>query len=261
MKLPGYMPILRAVCVLILLFIAMALEGCEPNALWRSKDVPRIDGYLGIVNVRVPSHSQAFWRGKRDYWSKSAYRDPETKKMDFNSCMNPNINGLNSCSGHGACMPWDPEDLANPVFFCKCNDHYAGPECAFKRKSQAWAWTLSLFAGPTGADMFYLGWPYYGTWKMMYSVCAAGLTFANTKIGLPFFFAWWLWDVVRIGSAPVYAHDYRVAPDLPRWAFACFSFLFMSILGYFASVVAIYYVVTDKRRKIDEAIIWGAKVL
>jgi len=255
---------LRVVHVGILLLITLVLEGCEsyqPNALWRSKDIPRIDGYLGIVNLRVPEHYQPFWRDKRSYWEKGAYVDPVTKKLSFDSCMNEAVNGMVACSGQGACAPWDPEDLSNPVFFCKCNEKYAGPECATKRKSQAWAWFLSLVMGPTGADMFYLGWPYYGTWKLMYSILAACLLFANPKIGIPALFAWWLWDVVRIGSAPVYAHDYRVAPDLPRWAFAVFSFLFMSILGYMAATVAIYYQVTQKRRKVNEAIIWGAKVL
>jgi hypothetical protein len=239
------------------------LEGCDPyvNSWSRSKDIPRIDGYLGIVNIRVPEHHQPFWREKRSYWEKGSYRDPVTKLMDFDSCMNPAVNGLEVCSGRGSCMPWDPEDLANPIFFCKCNKGYAGPECAFKRKSQAWAWALSLFIGPTGADMFYLEWPYYGTWKLMYSLGAGCLAYASPKFGIPALFAWWLWDIVKIGSAPVYSHDYRVAPDLPRWAFACFSFLFMSILGYFASVVAIYYTVTEKRRKIDEAVMFGAKVL
>lgn len=254
----------RAACWLnvgILTFIALVLQGCEPTALYRSKDVPRIDGYLGIVNLRIPSHPQPFWRAKRSYWDKFAYREPVTKKLAFGSCMNPAVNGLEVCSGQGHCMPWDAEDLSNPVFFCECNKQFAGPECNYKRKSQAKAWAYSLLLGPTGADMFYLEWPYYGVWKLMYSIGAACLAFASPKFGIPALFAWWLWDVVRIGSAPVYAHDYRVAADLPRWAFAVFSFLFMSILGYIASVCAIYYVVTDKRRRIDEAIVLGAKVL
>jgi len=269
MKRPSRSFLKRAACLLevaLLIFIAVVLEGCgiedaRRNAFWRSKDIPRIDGYLGIVNIRVPEHSQPFWRAAREYWDKFAYKEPETGQRKFLSCMDKKVNGLEVCSGQGACMPWDPEDMANPLFFCKCGKAYAGPECNFKRKSQAWAWFYSLLFGYTGADMFYLGFPYYGTWKLMYSIGAACLAFANTKFGIPALAAWWLWDVVRIGSAPIYAHDYRVSPDLPRWAFACFAFLFMSILGYCAAVVAIYNVVTQKRRKIDEAIIWGAKVL
>jgi len=247
----------------ILIFIALALEGCDPqrNALWRSKDIPRIDGYLGIVNLRVPQHFTPYWRTKRDYWKKTSFTDPDTKKPDFNSCMNPHVQGLETCSGKGSCLPWDPEDLSNPVFFCKCNPGFAGPECSHKRKSQAWAWFLSVAAGYTGADMFYLEWPYFGTWKAMFSIGAAVVWYANPKIGVPLFFSWWLWDIVKIGAGRIYSHDYRVAPDLPRWAFAVFSFLFMSILGYFASVIAIYHVVLDKRRKIDNAINMGAKIL
>ena len=30
---------------------------------------------------------------------------------------------------------------------------------------------------------------------------------------------WWVLDIIRIGSAPVYAHEYRLAADLPHWAF------------------------------------------
>lgn len=216
---------------------------------------------MGIVNLRVPEHSKPYWRQKRDYWEKFAYREPKTKKLAFLSCMDKKVNGLESCSGQGFCMPWDPEDLANPIFFCKCNPAFAGPECNFKRKSQAKAWFYSLFFGYTGADMFYLGFPYYGTWKLMWQIGAACLVSANPKFGIPAFAAWWLWDIVRIGSGPIYAMDYRVNPDLPRWAFACFSFLFMSIMGYCAAVVAIYNVVTTKRRTIDEAIMRGAKVL
>jgi len=33
------------------------------------------------------------------------------------------------------------------------------------------------------------------------------------------FGTWWIFDVVRIGCAPVYSSDFRVNNDLPHWVF------------------------------------------
>jgi len=117
--------------VVVLIFIAVVLQGCgiedaRRNAFWRSKDIPRIDGYLGIMNLRVPEHSKPFWRAAREYWDQFGYREPGTNKMKFLSCMDKKVNGLEVCSGQGACMPWDPEDMANPLFFCKCGKRMLG---------------------------------------------------------------------------------------------------------------------------------------
>jgi len=43
---------------------------------------------------------------------------------------------------------------------------------------------------------------------------------------------WWVVDVVYIGSSPVYALDYRVAANLPHWAFVITSVVFFAIIGF-----------------------------
>jgi TM2 domain-containing membrane protein YozV len=249
----------------VLLFCALSLEGCTEmhnGQLVFLRDIPRVDGYLAIGNVRIPEHKMPFWRKKKDYFKTFAHADPKTKQLSFNSCMNKEVGGFDTCSGRGACMPWDPEDLSNPLLFCKCQKGWAGPECNKKRKSQAVAWAYSLFIGWTGADLFYLGWPYYATTKMLVSGLGLCVTaFVSPNLGAPFFAGWWLIDIVRIGSAQVYAHDYRVAADLPRWAFSVFSFLFMTLLGFGLSAASIFWVVTGKRRKADEALLMTGKYL
>ena len=56
------------------------------------------------------------------------------------------------CGGRGHCEPWDPNDVAHPVAFCKCEEWYAGPECRTKRKSQVVAFVCSVFGGLFGSD-------------------------------------------------------------------------------------------------------------
>ncbi|CAE7560368.1 unnamed protein product, partial [Symbiodinium pilosum] len=163
----------------------------------------------------VPTHSKANWRRKPDYLIKYEHVPPgqPAAAAILNSCT-PGAAAREVCSGHGQCMPWShvPLKLAAPgesaanlgVAFCQCEPGWADPECRTPRKSQLKAFFLSLFGGFFGLDRFYLGFPVSGLIKL---VTLGGL-------GL-----WWLYDLVRVGCAPVYAKDFRVSNDLPHWVF------------------------------------------
>merc|ERR1719161_971176 len=43
---------------------------------------------------------------------------------------------------------------------------------------------------------------------------------------------WWLFDVIRIGSAPVLTAEFRLAGDLPHWAFVLSLVSFFLVLGF-----------------------------
>jgi len=77
---------------------------------------------------------------------------------------------------------------------------------------------LSIFFGYLGVDHFYMGLYYSGFAKL-----------ATLGLGG----AWWIFDVVRIGSAPIYTAEYRLAYDLPHWFFVMFTIAFFTALGYF----------------------------
>lgn len=106
--------------------------------------------------------------------------------------------------------------------FCMCYRDFADPECRTRRKSQMTAYFLSVFLGFFGADHFYLMDYYSGFAKLA--------TFGGCG-------AWWVYDIVRIGSSPVYANEYRLAYDLPHWFYVMFTVAFFSCLGYFVFVV------------------------
>jgi len=166
-------------------------------------------------SLAVPTHSRANWRRKPDYLIKYEHVPPGQPPSTaiLNSCT-PGAAAREVCSGHGQCMPWShsPLKLAAPgesivnlgVAFCECDSGWADPECRTQRKSQLKAFFLSLFGGFFGLDRFYLGLPISGLIKL---VTLGGLG------------TWWLYDVVRIGSAPVYAKDFRVSNDLAHWVF------------------------------------------
>eukprot|EP00392_Amoebophrya_sp_AT5.2_P011600 g11679.t1 len=128
------------------------------------------------------------------------------------------MDGTLQCSGRGVCKPFNPDNIQNPTSFCDCDRDYADPECRTKRKSQILAYVLSLFLGFLGFDKFYLGFPVTGATKL---------------ISLGGFGFWWVADIVHIGASPaLYASDYRVAANLPHWAFVVSSVSFFAILGF-----------------------------
>jgi hypothetical protein len=76
---------------------------------------------------------------------------------------------------------------------------------------------LSLFLGFLGADQFYLQEFYTGTLKLA--------SFGGVGV-------WWIIDIVRIGSSPIYAgNGFRLAADLPHWLYVGSSVLVFALLG------------------------------
>mmetsp|Transcript_134106 Transcript_134106/g.286761 ORF Transcript_134106/g.286761 Transcript_134106/m.286761 type:complete len:588 (-) Transcript_134106:165-1928(-) len=154
----------------------------------------------------VPSHKVGNWRAENDYLIDFEFIPPgsSAKEALLNSCALTRLSQTVQCSGRGICKMWDPGDLGNSVAFCECDRDWADPECKTRRKSQSVAFLLSLLFGFFGADHFYLGFMTSGILK-----------FAT----LGGFGVWWIIDVIRIGSAPVLARRYRLAADMPHWAF------------------------------------------
>jgi len=151
----------------------------------------------------------------------------------INSCKFDGISPAAQCSGRGVCKTWD-ETLDNPTTFCMCERDWADPECRTRRKSQAEAFFWGLFLGMFGADHFYLG-----MWE-------TGLLKLFTLGGLG---SWWVFDIVRIGSAPVHARDYLVAADLPHYIFVCLVITLAMIMGFIISYCVLLKHQLNKRRE------------
>jgi hypothetical protein len=159
-----------------------------------------------------------------NYWQLFQYIPPgdPAKKAVHNTC-ELKLPKRDQCSGNGECKPWNPGmKIVNgePMMFCQCYRDWADPECRTQRKSQRIAYFLSIFGGYLGLDHFYLG-TYYSGFAKCATLGLGGL--------------WYVYDVVRIGSSPIYASEFRVAYDLPHWFFVFFTVLFFSGLGYFLS--------------------------
>jgi len=189
---------LKTLSMGLIVALAFVLQGCDSD---------------------VPSHVVGNWRGEKDYIIHFEFVPPEGSAKDakLNSCSFPHLAQTLQCSGRGICRAWDADDLANPLAFCECDRDWADPECRTLRHSQIKAYLLSLFVGFLGADLFYLGYPILGACKL---ASFGGLGF------------WWIIDIVRIGSAPVYADRYRTAADLPHWAFVLTTVTFACLVGF-----------------------------
>lgn len=214
--------VLKTLCVGIILACAFILQGCDAD---------------------VPSHVVGNWRGESDYLISFEFIPPEGSAKDakLNSCSFAHLAQTLQCSGRGICKAWDVDNLANPISFCECDRDWADPECRTPRRSSLTAYLLSLFFGYVGADLFYLGFPILGAAKL---ATLGGL-------GL-----WWVIDIIRIGSAPVYAHDFRCAADLPHWAFVLSSTTFALLLGFVAVGIA---TLRHRRRKRKDALLMQAE--
>jgi len=187
---------------LALLFCACNLQGCS---------------------MFIPSHRVPNWKKESDYLLQYEFvpeGQPESAAT-LNSCRSAVV-GEKVCSGRGQCKPWSHAPLkvdtspANYTSFCECEYQWADPECGTRRKSQIKAFLISLFFGIFGLDRFYLGFFYTGCAKL---VTLGGLGF------------WWIYDLVRIGAAPTYALNYKVAADLPHWLFMTIVVLLFTALG------------------------------
>lgn len=189
----------------------------------------------GCGSLDVPIHRVANWRAEPDYLITNQFIPPggSGKVSNLNSCSYPTISPALQCSGRGVCKRWDQNDLDNPLMFCECDRAWADPECRTKRKSQTVAYALSIFAGFLGADQFYLGYPVMGILKIvLLGVSSCGypaigfFTFGGCGI-------WWIYDIIRIGSAPVPAENvYSTAQDLPHFAYVLTVVMFALVLGF-----------------------------
>uniref|UniRef100_A0A0G4I8Q8 TM2 domain-containing protein n=1 Tax=Chromera velia CCMP2878 TaxID=1169474 RepID=A0A0G4I8Q8_9ALVE len=189
------------------------------------------------------THTTGYWRIQRSY--EDSFMTITTGGVSVkNSCSDTSLALAEQCSGRGLCTPWfeSQAGVVNAPHFCKCSRDWAGPECQTQRKSQVTAYCLSLFVGFLGADQWYLG---------LYS--QASLKTA-TLGGLG---VWWLYDIVRVGSQPVYAYNYRVAADLPRWAFIVSSVCWFAALGFI--VVGLNTLRTIRRKRKDALLLAAEK--
>jgi hypothetical protein len=187
--------------------------------------------------LEVPYHYTANWRKKPNYLVQFEFVPPGQEKVAaiLNSCADPELPATAQCSGHGYCKLWNSKATQlNSLAFCSCERDWTGPECSTRRRSQRTTFFLSLFGGVFGFDYFYLGFHLWGVAKLM------------TLGGLGF---WWLVDVIRTGAGPVYAHDYRVANDLPHWVFVLISMTAFVAFGFLFSLDSY---VAFRRRKRDE---------
>jgi len=178
------------------------------------------------------------------YLSKFKFVPPgqSVNRAVLNSCSQKDAPASWQCSGRGYCRFFNTKNLQlpgpDPIAFCQCDRDYADPECGTERKSQKTAFFYSIFLGYVGADYFYLGFPLWGLAKL----CTLG--------GAGF---WWLVDIVRIASGPVYAYNFRTAADLPHWM-AILIMVFLSILiGFFIAVEG--YMSYRKKKRQDLALL------
>lgn len=238
----------RATLAACLVALSINLQGC---------DLPHIEGYFPIATMDVTTHKVAMWRQKEEVYMKFSYKAPDGKQK-FNSCMDPGVSAQAVCNTHGFCSPFDRNNIVKPVFFCRCDMGWAGPECNVKQKSQMVAWLLSLVFGFLGVDQLYLGWTFWTAMKLFGFFCGIMLHLLNfTRCGQLLVLVYWFCDIVHIGSAPVRAVDAKVAADLPRWGFAVFTLLYFAFIGFFMGVCSVYWKVKLKRRMEDHARYYG----
>merc|ERR550537_1078247 len=95
--------------------------------------------------------------------------------------------------------------------------------------------------------------------KLLGAVVGLLLSLLNfTRCGQLLVLVYWFCDIVHIGSAPVRAHDAKVAADLPRWAFAVFTLLYFAFIGFGMGVCSVYWKVKLKRRLDDHQRYYGS---
>merc|ERR1719440_2657870 len=160
----------------------------------------------------------------------------------LNSCAQKNALATERCNGRGYCRAFSKTFVATkdddtPLSFCQCERDWADPECGTKRKSQMTAFFWSLFLGFLGADYFYLGYPLWGLCKLF------------TLGGFGF---WWLIDIVRTASGPVYATYFRTAQDLPHWSAVLIILAFFILIGFLIAIETYMTYRRDKRKHLGE---------
>lgn len=184
----------------------------------------------------VTTHSVPAWMTKPDYVVEFSYIDTSAV-TSYNSChQGANLTSSEVCNGHGTCTTWSSGPGSWSTMFCACDRAYADPECRTRRKSQITSYILSVCLGYFGADLFYLDYYLYGAAKLA---------------TLGGFGIWWIIDIVRTGSAPVFAwNGYRVAHDLPHWVFVLTAVGVFALVGYLLfTVVASRFVKRNRTTK------------
>lgn len=182
--------------------------------------------------AQIPHHQVGNWRQKDDYLIR--YKYGEESKADLNSCSRKDISETKQCSGRGYCKAWD-DSMPSQISFCFCERDWTDPECRTRRLSQTKVFLLSLFGGVFGLDYLYLGLPLVATAKFF---------------SLGGFGVWWLADIIRMGSGPVYAHDYRVAADLPRWVYVLTTTFIFLAAGFIGGMLNFFRVRRKKRQDV-----------
>jgi len=177
--------------------------------------------------TEVTGHAAGHWEDRPSYLlsyqvspdvPKQPFSDPQApRKAGLNSCELTDVPEKQKCSGNGICKIFATSG-SKSISFCECSRDWVDPECRTRRKSQTTAFVLAMVAGYLGLDRFYLG------------DVQTGMAKLATLGGCGF---WWFWDVVRIGSSPVYAGTgHRVAADLPHFMYILLSVLWASGLSY-----------------------------
>jgi TM2 domain-containing membrane protein YozV len=219
----------KLVWVGVMAMIAMSLQGCDADVL---------------------IHKVGNWRAEPDYLITHEFVPPGGKvesSKNINSCSYPGLSPVLQCSGRGTCQRWAGID--NELSFCQCDVAWADPECRTKRKSQTIAFILAIFTGYLGADHFYLGFPLPGLAKLFLTLIGVSFSPCFTFIGVTMIFAsgtWWIYDVIRVGSAPVPASgSFLVANDLSHFAYVLSIVLFALFLGFSIA----HYITTSRRLK------------
>lgn len=217
----------RRVLACISLVAALSLQGC---------------------GIAVPRHSIGNWEAKPNYYLENLYIPPggTSSSAVLNSCSSPDVVSTLQCNGHGQCQPWSDVGIANAtaprLSFCSCERDWAGPECTGERQSQVSAFLLSVFLGVVGADQFYLGFIWAGVFKL--------LTLGGLGV-------WYVYDLVRIGSSPVYTSSgFRLAADLSHAAFILLAIVTMLFFGF---AISVYCIMVHKNKKAHELMLLQAK--
>jgi len=183
----------------------------------------------------VPVHNVGNWRGQPDYLINHEFIPPGGSAKDavLNSCSFERLTQTLQCSGRGVCKLWAPDHFENKLSFCECDRDWTDPECRTRRKSQTVAYLLSMFGGFLGLDQFYLGFPGAGFVKLL----------SGGGLGIL-----WVTDLIKIGSAPVFSSDYRVAADLPHYVFVLTATMFAVFGGFAMAYVLTVQFRANKRR-------------
>lgn len=192
--------------------------GCGGKKLLLVGSIALIALSLQGCSMDIPIHRVANWRAAPEYLVRNQYIPPggSVQASNLNSCSYKGLAPSLQCSGRGQCKMWAGVD--NPLAFCECDMHWADPECRTKRKSQTVAYMLSIFLGFVGADQFYLGYIGIGLLKL----------FTLGGLGI-----WWIYDIIRIGSAPVpTSGTYATANDLSHFAYVLSCVMLAIVAGF-----------------------------